>query len=127
MAGKVRGALGLEHLDDAVSFNSFDNILQPPSWTERFLEVRFASLEAVHHPVTTTRSERDHINRGLLMTSYHAIQEQLLQTIWSNPSHSMTMLYRGFPRLMLDNLAVHPDCKNKLKSQRTVLSKKVAL
>lgn len=126
-AASVRKLLGRDDLEDVVTFNSLHDILAPLPWIQPFFQASFARLAATKHPVTTARCEQDDINRGILLHSCSADHAQLQHTIRSDPSNSMTMLYRGFSRFMLDDLASHPDCKDKSKSQRKKLSEKVAL
>lgn len=127
MAFQTRQALGRDDLEDALTFNSLHDILQPQIWTQHLFQPDFAQPDGVKHPVMTRRSQQDDINRGILLRSCSADHAQLQCTVKSDPSNSMTMLYRGFSRFMLDDLTLHADCKGKSKSQRKRLSEAVAL
>lgn len=126
-SASVRQAMDRADLEHVLTFSGLHDILQPARWTRNFFEPRFARLDDVQHPSKTLRSDQDDINRGMLLHSCSADHAQLHKTIRNDPKNSMTMLYRGFSRFMLDDLAAHPDCGSKSKSQRKRLSEKVAL
>ena len=130
MASSVQGQLfratGKDY-DGLVTFQGLHDILFPRKWTRMFYRSEFAEVEQVHHPVTTMRTPRDDDNRGLLLHSCSACHESLENVVHKDAKSSLTLLYRGFSRFMLDDLSFHPDGRDKSKTQRKRLSEKVAL
>ena len=130
MAADVRAQLfrtTRKRHDDLVTFHGLHEILFPTKWTKKFFDPGFARVEEVGHPVNTIRTLQDDANRGLLLRSCSACHMDLEQVIREDPESSLTLLYRGFSRFMLDDLKCHPDGLNKSKSQRKKLSEKVAV
>jgi pyoverdine/dityrosine biosynthesis protein Dit1 len=130
MAATVRAQLFRftgETYDDPITFHGLHEILFPMKWINVFFRQYFARVEDVQHPVETARTVRDDTNRGLLLRSCSACHKTLERAVHYNCESSLTLLYRGFSRFMLDDLKFHPDGQNKSKSQRKKLSEKVAL
>lgn len=127
MAIKVRANFRDSKMDhNCVQFKSLNDLLQPLGWTKNFLQRSFAKVNVVDHPVTTSRNSQDDLNRGFLLRACATDPSYLQMKIREDPSSDTTMLYRGFSRFMLDDLATHPTCKDKSKSQRKKLAEKVA-
>jgi pyoverdine/dityrosine biosynthesis protein Dit1 len=110
-----------------VTFSGLHEILEPDRLVRYLFKQSFCALDKVYHPVTTSRQPNDDNNRGLLLRACSAEHSYLHNTLRNDPRHSLTMLYRGFSRFMLDDLASHSDAQNKSKNQRKRLSEKVAL
>ena len=130
MAANVRAQLfrtTRQRYDGLITFQGLHEILFPTKWAKMFFRPEFARVEAVHHPVTTLRRAQDSINRGFLIQSCSACHTSLEEIIHQDPESSLTLLYRGFSRFMLDDLKCHPDGRNKSKSQRKKLSEKAAI
>jgi pyoverdine/dityrosine biosynthesis protein Dit1 len=127
MAETVRKSMCRPDLESALTFSGLADILEPNPWIRHLSDASFATLRDVEHPVKTVRCDPDDLHRGTLLQCCSADHAQLQRTIRTDPSSSMTMLYRGFSRFMLDDLAFHADCKNRSKSHRKRMSEKVAL
>jgi pyoverdine/dityrosine biosynthesis protein Dit1 len=127
MADLVQYRSHEEGLDGCITFRNLHDILQPVPWVRNFFQEAFVDLEAINHPVRTSRTPQDDTNRAVLLQACASNQGHIQNVIRQDPSHSITMLYRGFSRFMLDDLSAHADCKSKSKSQRKKLAEKVAM
>ncbi|KPI41908.1 Spore wall maturation protein DIT1 [Cyphellophora attinorum] len=96
-----------EGLDGCITFRNLHDILQPVRWVRNFFQETFVDLEALNHPVSTSRAIQDDINRTILLQACASNQDHIQQVIRQDPSHSITML--------------------KSKSQRKKLAEKVAI
>ena len=111
---------------ELVTFQGLHEILFPMPWTKHFFTPEHARVADVFHPVNTEKTDRDNLNRGMLLRSCSACHSSLEKIVRTDPRSSLTMLYRGFSRFMLDDLQAHPDGRGKSKSQRKKMSEKVA-
>jgi pyoverdine/dityrosine biosynthesis protein Dit1 len=130
MAAAVRAFLfrstGDNH-DGLVTFQNVHQLLFPLKCVKTFYREEFAQINEVCHPVTTQLTAHDNRNRGLLLHSCGACQTVLERVLKMGINPGLTLLYRGFARFMLDDLAYHPDGQNKTKSQRKRMAEEVAL
>jgi pyoverdine/dityrosine biosynthesis protein Dit1 len=110
-----------------ITFQGLHEILFPMKWIGKFYNAELANVERILHPVNTNRTVQDNINRGLLLQTCNTCSKTLDHVVHENSESSLTLLYRGFSRFMLDDLKFHPDGQNKSKSQRKKLSERVAL
>lgn len=85
------------------------------------------AVPAVRQPVGMKVKVENEICRRLLMVMYsppQSLGSDLLQNV---PEHKLTKLYRGFSRLVFEDLAFHVDFCGQTKSEREQFAREVAL
>ncbi|KAJ9661526.1 dityrosine synthesis enzyme [Neophaeococcomyces mojaviensis] len=116
------------HASQQIQLCNLADLLFPDREAERlYKRVEAVQNLPIKHPVSTQTDEFYNTCRGILMHGFAPPEPFVKDLISKVPDHSITTLYRGFSRFMLDDLALHSDIEGRSRPQRKKAAETVAL
>jgi pyoverdine/dityrosine biosynthesis protein Dit1 len=114
-------------LGSPIIFKNLHNLFLDDRALSPLFHESYISTYELRHFLNTELNPQDEKCRKLLMLSAQSDANNIVACIRSRSENSLTPLFRGFSKFMLEDLARHPQTEHLSKSQRKKLSQKIAL
>jgi pyoverdine/dityrosine biosynthesis protein Dit1 len=109
-----------------ITFKNLHNLFLDDRALLPLFQDSYISTCELKHFIDTQMNPEDEKCRKLLMLSAQSDADNIVSCIKSKSENSLTSLFRGFSKFMLEDLACHPSTDHLSKSQRKKLSEKIA-
>ena len=109
-----------------ITFKNLHNLFLDDRALLPLFQESYISAHQLRHFIQTELNPQDERCRKLLMLSAQSDANNIVACIRSKSENSLTTLFCGFSKFMLEDLARHPATEHLSKTQRKKLSEKIA-